>query len=323
VTRLVEGFPVPQRPNKYLAAVLGFFIQPVGMLYVARPAWALTYFLLAIATAAATIVFPSGNGETVVPTLASLALALSGAVFAYRFAVGSPDGVSRPAYSRWYGLLGTVIAFALIAFLLRAFFFEPFRLPSTAMAPSLPAGSYIVVEKWGYGHYGTFGISLSRTSISSPMARGDVLVFDYPERTDLMFIKRLVGLPGDRVEYRNKRLAINGVAVPITDNGATVTFMPGGQLLKLASERLGDMEHDILIDESRPALRLSAVRNFPQREKCQHDEGGFSCTVPAGNYFMMGDNRDNSDDSRYWGFVPASMIVGKVAMAFVPRRPIH
>lgn len=312
-----------QRPNKYLAAVLGFFIQPVGMLYVARPALALAYFLFAIAVAAATIVFPSSNGETLVPNLASFLLALSAALIAYRVAAHWSDGTTRPAYSRWYGLVGIVIAFALFAFLLRAFFFEPFRLPSTAMAPSLPAGSYIVVEKWGYGHYGTFGIHLSRTSASAPIARGDILVFDYPERTELAFVKRVVGLPGDRIEYRNKRLTINGVAVPMTDSGATVTVLPGGQTLKLASERLGDVAHEVFIDESRPALRLSAVRNFPQREKCQHDDDGFSCTVPVGNYFMLGDNRDNSDDSRYWGFVPASMIVGRVAMAFVPRRTIH
>jgi signal peptidase I len=139
--------------------------------------------------------------------------------------------------------------------------------------------------------------------------RGDVMVFKYPKDTALDYIKRVVGVPGDKITYRNKRLAINGNALSykkLPDYLDEESLTYSHQL----AERLGNKEHLILTDDRAPSY-VNNPDNFPGREACSYDTEGFTCTVPAGHYFMMGDNRDNSLDSRYWGFVPDKNIVGK------------
>jgi signal peptidase I len=139
--------------------------------------------------------------------------------------------------------------------------------------------------------------------------RGDVMVFRYPEDPSVDYIKRVVGLPGDRVVYANKRLSINGREVPLAEAGDYL-LKDKIEYLKQYTETLGKTAHPILVDVSEPA-GLPYVKQFPQRENCIYNNNGFTCTVPAGHYFMMGDNRDNSSDSRVWGFVPEANIVGK------------
>jgi signal peptidase I len=265
------------------------------------------------------IVFPVAEGTRLELDLLGVLLAIVAAVHTYRVALAWESSAMRPAYARWYGMLGVAAAIVIFGFFVRAFGIEPFRLPSTAMAPGLPSGTFVVVRKWGYGHYGTFGIDALRTSLSAPLARGDVVVFDYPVRPEVTFIKRLIGLPGDTIEYRERRLRINGTAVPATNKGMAIADTRGGTLLKRMTERLGDAEFDVLVDDRLPPVNTGGVRNFPMRDLCRHDAEGFACTIPAGHYFMMGDNRDNSDDSRYWGFVPESLIVGKVVATFLPK----
>ena len=202
---------------------------------------------------------------------------------------------------------------------LRAFVMEPFRVPADSMAPSMPTGTYILVNKWGYGHYNTFGIPLYSAPISAPLSSGDAIVFDYPENPKISLVKRLVGLPGDKVAYRDKRLTINGKAVTTTTTGRTWDSGTSRISYKIFTEQLGALPHDIIADDRGPPVRVNGVRNFPQRDKCTYDETGFVCNVPVGHYFVMGDNRDNSEDSRYWGFVPGAAIIGKVSLAFLPR----
>jgi signal peptidase I len=139
--------------------------------------------------------------------------------------------------------------------------------------------------------------------------RGDVMVFRYPEDTSVDYIKRVVGVPGDRIVYTDKQLSINGQMVPrkpLPD----YLHRERIQYSKHFEEKIGMREHAILIDEDAPA-EVPMIRQFPNRELCNYTSSGFSCTVPAGHYFMMGDNRDNSLDSRVWGFVPEQNIVGK------------
>jgi signal peptidase I len=139
--------------------------------------------------------------------------------------------------------------------------------------------------------------------------RGDVMVFRYPEDPSLDYIKRVIGLPGDRVEYRNKRLTINGTPVPTRqiDDYLSKERM---QFSRRYVETLNGVEHQILLEEDAPAF-MTPSRSFPFAKNCNYNMSGLACTVPPGHYFMMGDNRDNSSDSRVWGFVPDENIVGK------------
>jgi signal peptidase I len=193
----------------------------------------------------------------------------------------------------------------LIVFLLRSFLVEPFKIPSSSMVPTLLVGDFILVNKYAYGIRLPV-VNRKIVPLGEP-SRGDVMVFRYPEDPSLDYIKRVVGLPGDRLEYRNKRLFINGQAVPVrqVDDYLSRERM---QFSRRYIETLGSVDHEILLEDDAPAAVL------PTRAasgNCTYNMNGLACTVPAGHYFMMGDNRDNSSDSRVWGFVPDENIVGK------------
>jgi signal peptidase I len=303
----MESTAIYRKPKKWIAAVLGLFIQPAGMLYVARPGWAAAYFALA-----AIIVL--GNmfvlrGRELAGDAIALLVAIVCAIHAYRLA-RDYRALKRPWYSRWYGLGGIVAVFAALAFGARAFLFEPFRLPSESMAPSIEPRAHLIVKKWGYGNYGTYGIHVVRTGMSSEVQRGDIVVFEYPEDTALSYARRVVGLPGDRISYYNKRLKINDEEIQVRRIG---DYLHKDRLIRSLQylERLGDHEYAILIEPEAPAV-VPPVRAFPLSEHCAHTAEGLSCRVPDGHYFVLGDNRDNSSDSRTWGFVPARNIIGKV-----------
>jgi signal peptidase I len=141
------------------------------------------------------------------------------------------------------------------------------------------------------------------------------MVFRYPPKPSLDYIKRVVGVPGDEVAYLNKRLTINGQ--PVDEKRVTDFFDPDAmRYFKQFQEKLGDKTHNLLNDDERPAF-VPGVEDFPNRELCRYSVEGVVCKVPAGHYFMMGDNRDNSLDSRYWGFVPDKNIVGKAFLIWM------
>ena len=196
----------------------------------------------------------------------------------------------------------------LIVFLLRSFLVEPFKIPSGSMMPTLLVGDFILVNKFTYGIRLPV-INKKIVELGSP-ERGDVMVFRYPEDPSLDYIKRVVGLPGDRVEYRNKRLTINGVPVPLQ---ADRRLPVEGADAVLAPLRRDAGRAPSTRSCSRRTRRrwCGPGRAFPFAGNCNYNTGGLACTVPPGHYFMMGDNRDNSSDSRVWGFVPDENIVGK------------
>lgn len=216
---------------------------------------------------------------------------------------------------RWFAspaviATGSTIAFVLLTYLVRAFWLEPYRAPSTSMVPTIPRGAMLIVEKWGYGNYGTFGVRALRAPISAPLQRGDVVVFEYPADRSVAFTKRLIGLPGDEVSYRTKTLSVNGT--PVSRREGEVQVDPeSGQRLATFAESLMGIEYSVAVDHGRPD-HLPASATFAHRDKCVYDQQGVTCKVPAGHYFVLGDNRDNSNDSRFWGFVPADHVVGKV-----------
>ncbi len=195
----------------------------------------------------------------------------------------------------------------LAVFFLRSFLVEPFKIPSGSMIPTLLVGDFILVNKY------TYGIRLpvlnkKIVEIGTPQ-RGDVMVFRYPENPSLDYIKRVVGLPGDKISYMNKRLSINGAEVPLQKRDE---YLDKERLFYTPryAEKLGAVEHHILIEDN-DAPFVPPMRQFPFRDQCHYNTSGVVCVVPPGHYFMMGDNRDNSQDSRYWGFVPDENIVGR------------
>ncbi|MDM0043566.1 signal peptidase I [Variovorax dokdonensis] len=212
----------------------------------------------------------------------------------------------QPWWLDWTAGLFPVI---LAVFLLRSFLFEPFKIPSGSMMPTLLTGDLILVNKFTYGL--RLPIIDKKITDGTPPKRGDVMVFRYPPKPSLDYIKRVVGVPGDEVAYLNKRLTINGQAVskdamPDYFDEETMRY------LKEYNENLTGVEHKILNDETRRAgLSEAEVSQFPNRDNCRYSVEGVVCKVPPGHYFMMGDNRDNSLDSRYWGFVPDKNIVGR------------
>jgi signal peptidase I len=194
----------------------------------------------------------------------------------------------------------TIIFALLIAMVLRIFLFQPFTIPSASMEPTLLEGDYIIVSKYAYGwsrHSIPFSppIFNGRIAAQQPQ-RGDVVVFKLPRdgRTD--YIKRLIGLPGDKIQVIQGQVQINGQPVARTEISPEAIESAFGtpRERQRYTNTLG--KHDFITYSLDPG---SDVENTPVY------------TVPAGNYFMMGDNRDNSQDSRYWGFVPDANIVGK------------
>jgi signal peptidase I len=304
----MESTAIYRKPKKWIAAVLGLFIQPLGMLYVARPGWAAAYLALVLIMVLGDTFLLRGREPA--GGAVALLVAIICAIHAYRLARDYRELLRRPWYSRWYGLVGIVAAFAALAFGTRAFLVEPFRFSSASMAPSIEPGAHLIVKKWGYGNYGTYGIHLVRTAVSPEVQRGDIVVFEYPEDTALSYAQRVVGVPGDRISYYNKRLKVNDQEAPIRKIG---DYLHKGRPIRSLQylERLDDHEYAILIEPEAPAA-VSFVRAFPLKERCAYTAEGVSCRVPEGHYFVLGDNRDNSNDSRSWGFVPARNIIGKV-----------
>jgi signal peptidase I len=195
----------------------------------------------------------------------------------------------------------------LIVFLLRSFLVEPFKIPSSSMVPTLLVGDFILVNKYVYGIRLPV-VNRKLIEVGRP-ERGDVMVFRYPEDSSLDYIKRVIGVPGDRIEYRNKRLSINGAPVPLRQVEDYLS-RERMQFSRRFIETVNGTGHEILLDEDAPASVMPG-RAFPFAGNCNYNTSGLACTVPPGHYFVMGDNRDNSSDSRVWGFVPDDNIVGK------------
>ncbi len=215
------------------------------------------------------------------------------------------DILRQPTWIEYSGSFFPVIA---LVFFLRSFLWEPFKIPSSSMVPTLLVGDLILVNKYTYGIRLPI-LNKKVVQINDPQ-RGDVMVFKYPKDMSQDYIKRVIGVPGDKIVYQNKRLTVNGQPVgytPMEDylEEGTLTYQ------KQFTEQLGNVQHRILNNEKAPPVVLGQVEDFPGREACTYNYEGFSCVVPEGNYFMMGDNRDNSADSRIWGFVPDKNIVGK------------
>jgi signal peptidase I len=204
----------------------------------------------------------------------------------------------------------------LIVFLLRSFVAEPFKIPSSSMRPTLDVGDFILVNKFAYGLRLPI-LEQKIVPVADPQ-RGDVVVFRYPLNPSQDFIKRVIGLGGDTVAYKDRKLTVNGV--PWAQQSAGVySYLEGLRFesMEQFSEAVpaagGTKSHLAAVDPALPSVSPGQVRAFAGRDNCDYnpDGSGFVCKVPAGHYFVMGDNRDRSDDSRYWGFVPDDHLRGR------------
>lgn len=258
------------------------------------------------------------NNFTIALFLLTLA---TGAIWLLEMAVMGPRrAAAAPASPRhipkqplWIEYTAGLFPALILVFCVRSFLVEQYTIPSGSMTPTLLVGDFVVVNKFSYGIRLPI-LNRKIIQIGNPQA-GDVMVFRHPANPAEDLIKRVVGVPGDRIEYRNKRLTINGKPLHYEQQRDYL----GDEDLTLSRqylEVLNGRPHAVLERDDRPELQ-SAPDNFPGRSACEYDDTGFACTVPQGQYFMMGDNRDNSSDSRYWGFVPDQNIVGKALFVWM------
>ena len=214
----------------------------------------------------------------------------------------------------WVEYAASFFPVLLVVFLLRSFVAEPFKIPSSSMRPTLEVGDFILVNKFTYGLRLPI-VEQKVVPLSDPQ-RGDVVVFRYPVNPSQDFIKRVVGVGGDVVKYEDKKLTVNGQPLPQVKDGTysyleNLRFETLERFDETAHPAAGDKTYTIGQNPQAAPVYPQNVRPFPNRDNCDYNDRGFTCRVPAGHYFMMGDNRDNSDDSRYWGFVPDDHIRGK------------
>jgi signal peptidase I len=207
----------------------------------------------------------------------------------------------------WLEYSASFFPVILAVFVVRSFVVEPFKIPSGSMIPTLLVGDFILVNKFDYGlRMPVFDKKI--IPIGEPK-RGDVMVFRYPKDPSVDYIKRVIGLPGDVVSYENKRLTINGQ--PIAQTGLPDYFDSDRVSYSKQFEETIDGRKNAILNSPQIPPYILGADDFPYKQNCQYDSAGVTCKVPAGHYFMMGDNRDDSADSRYWGFVPEKNIVGK------------
>jgi signal peptidase I len=236
-----------------------------------------------------------------------LLLVLTGAVWLLDKAVLRRRRAAEAREPWWVEYSISFFPVILAVFLLRSFLVEPFKIPSGSMIPTLQIGDFILVNKYTYGIRLPV-VNVKVFEVNAPQ-RGDVMVFRYPVDPSLDYIKRVVGVPGDRIEYRDKQLTVNGKPVPrrqLPDYQSRERL----QYFPRYAESFDGAEHEIILEKEVPGY-VERVMDFRHAANCDYNSGAVTCTVPPGHYFMMGDNRDNSSDSRVWGFVPDANIVGK------------
>lgn len=311
------------KPKSWVTVLYGVLIQPFAFLYVNKSKLFWFYLITAISVVLLDIKLHSNADE---------ALWYQSVYFSWLFVVICPihayiisKKYNREQVRHWYAswwatLLCFLLCFSFV-FLVRTFLYEPFSIPAKSMSPTLNPGDQVVVSKMGYGNYRYLGMQVRRTVPTRKLKRGEIVVFQFPGNPNVDFVKRVVGLSGDKVIYRNKT-----VYIQLYCEDASVGCLPAQEVLKQPTEKkdvpehtyywesLDDISYEIMLKNNKADL----VSHYFDQEGTRLDEW----LVPEGHYFVLGDNRDNSLDSRYWGFVPENNIIGKVVYiwSFTPTQ---
>ncbi len=278
-----------KKTNKWIAAFLGLLISPLGLLYVGQPMYALLYLIFSLIMNVYGLFYATENVDIII-TIISWSINILISVYAYKKAQNFNK--LRSWYSKWYGQIGIIITFLLPVFIFRAFYFEPFHIPASSMAPNINSGDYIVVSKKGCGNYKLYGIQIhkSEKSDSCKIEKGDVIVFEYPNDKTVSYIKRVVAKSNDTISYYNKVLKVNGVLVE--------------------NQLISEQDYDFLMQEKIGNSKYQIIHMKNRRVR----DGEW--VVPEKSYFVLGDNRDNSSDSRVWGIVPEENVLGVLYHVF-------
>ncbi len=268
---------------------MGIFLPSFGLLYIVKPFWALIVFFFSLTFGFISFAYVSYANELYFIGLVWI-IRLSIGVYVFNTAKSLVK--QRFWYSRWYGLMTIFLLIIFPLILFRIFYFGLYTIPAESMSPTLEVGDSIVVSKKGCGNYKIFNKEVFRhiSTNDCTIKLGDVIVFEYPNDRSVPYIKRVIGLPGDTVSYQEKVLTVNGEVIEhkILFNGVSEI---------LIEENLGDKSYQI-----------------KHRNRSYLKDGEWH--VPENHYFVLGDNRDNSADSRMWGFVPKENIIGKLYYTF-------
>lgn len=269
-------------PSVWVAVIVGLFFNAFALLYVNRPRLFWVYFIVSALVAT----FEFFYFQLI---LISLIFNVICPVHAFFIAKGYNENTKRGWYSKLWVIPASYVLIFAFVYCFRSFFYEPFSIPASSMEPNYNKGEIIIVKKFGFGRYGTFGFDLLNSGVSDEelMKRGHVYVF-YPPNKEVAFIKRLIGLPGDEIYYDVNGISLNGqklsVSSPVNRGNGFVEF----------AENIDDQYYSIFRYSNKPLEKSGSFK------------------VPEGHYFMLGDSRDNSYDSRFWGTVDSNSIIGEV-----------
>ena len=271
--------PASWSPRVWLSVVLGIFLQPFVFLYVNRPGLFWLYLVASLVCAGVDWYF--GLALTL---LFSLLCPLHAALIARRYDPTQP----RRWYCRAWVPVGLYLLLMGLILGTRTYLYEPYSVPSASMYPGLREGDLFIAQKWGFAHRSLFGFTLpgSDRLDAARLQRGKVYVF-YPPDHDMLYVKRLIALPGDVIALTPDGVVINGERLPrelLSDTDG----------VRIYREQLGGQSYRVQQLDSAAQQPIQTFR------------------VPEGHYFFLGDNRDNSNDSRYWGSVAAERVVGEM-----------
>lgn len=317
----IKGQSVEQswKPKGWLSIVFGLVIQPFVFLYVNKAKWFWFYSALVFLFA-----FIDLNNQAGVDNSAwykniplSWLPTLICPVHAYWLSRYYDSTQKRKWYASGWVTIGCFIGFLAIVFASRTFVYDLFSIPASSMSPTLKRGDHVLVSKLGFGNYRFLGQQVIKSPRVAEVHRGDIIVFQYPEKPQIDYVKRVIGLPGDTVIYQDKQLSVKrfcGMNAPRCGEleSAKLSAEPkqsaSDTRFEYYRESLFERSYDIQLDPSRKDM--NAFYFFqPKQERGEW-------VVPEGHYFVLGDNRDNSRDSRYWGFVPDDHLVGKVVFVW-------
>jgi signal peptidase I len=278
-------------PKRWLAVLLSFIGPGLGFVYLTRWKTGLAYFSAAFAIGLAELWIATNAvsfslREHLAGSSAAFVVTVVCMIHTFFAAKRINFSAGRPWYSRWYVLVAVPLSAVMSLLLVRAFLYEPFHQPSASMEPTLRTNELFLVQKWGYGNYGTYGVEVITTASTVSTQAGDIVVVKSPQNPKTWFVKRVIGLPGDRLSYLSNQLVVNG----------REAFRALPTETERIEETIGDKSWFIQSSKDLRQIDLQDV------------------TVPAGHYFVMGDNRNNSMDSRSWGFVPSDHVIGKLVL---------